>query len=92
MQGVQPKYAEQILEIISPYTIFASSILGRHCKALGKAPHELVRDDIHYLAIAIERSVTLFAGADKGKIVGARIQKLRGSDPAIRPSQIPPGR
>ena len=89
MEGIPQKYAEKILEIVSPHTIFASSILGRHCKALGKSPHEIGRDDIHYLAIAIERSVTLFAGAEKGKIVGARIQKLRGSDPLIRPSSIP---
>jgi len=82
MPGV--KYAEQILEIVSPFTIFAASILGRHCKAIGKTPADITREDLEYLAPAIERSVTLFAGADKGRLVGQRIQKLRGSDPKVR--------
>jgi len=92
MDKAPTKYGEKILEIISPYTIFASSILGRHCKSLGKTPQEIANEDIGFLAIAIERSVTLFAGAEKGKIVGARIQKLRGSDPEIRRSPFPPER
>lgn len=83
-------YSEKILEAISPMTAFASSILARHCKALGKAPSEIGADDLPYLAMAIERSVGLFAGRDRGRVAGQRVLRLGGAAHEGRPDLLEP--
>ncbi len=82
-------YADRILAIISPMTTFSSSILARHCRSLGKTPDAIGADDLDYLAIAIARSITLFAGSDRGRLAAHRIRQLDGRAAAAKRPSVP---